>query len=150
MFCKICGKLIAENSLFCTFCGTPVADSAPAVQGEAQAAVAEPISEPAVAAVEPAPVITEPAVAAVEPAPAIAEAAAPVSEPAPAPAVSVPMQQGSAVTQSPAFEYSLEPPAPQPKEPKYYTLGHIIMCLAAVGVMAIVAGVFAGLYFSVI
>ncbi len=39
--------------------------------------------------------------------------------------------------------------APQKVE-KYYTFGHIAMCLAAVAVMAIVAGVFAGLYFSVI
>ena len=31
-----------------------------------------------------------------------------------------------------------------------YTLGHIVMCLAAAAVMAITAGVFAGLYFSVI
>lgn len=38
------------------------------------------------------------------------------------------------------------------KEPaeRKYTLGHIMMCLAAVAVMAIVAGVFAGLYFSVV
>lgn len=39
--------------------------------------------------------------------------------------------------------------APQKVE-KYYTFGHIAMCLAAVAVMAIVAGVFAGLYFSVV
>ncbi|MDE7192650.1 MAG: zinc ribbon domain-containing protein [Oscillospiraceae bacterium] len=43
------------------------------------------------------------------------------------------------------------PPAAQDEKPaKYYTFGHIALCLAAVGVMAIVAGVFAGLYFSVI
>lgn len=36
------------------------------------------------------------------------------------------------------------------KPAKYYTFGHIALCLAAVGVMAIVAGIFAGLYFSVI
>ncbi len=37
-----------------------------------------------------------------------------------------------------------------PKVEKYYTFGHIALCLAAVAVMAITAGVFAGLYFSVI
>lgn len=43
------------------------------------------------------------------------------------------------------------PPAAQPKkEEKYYTFNHILMCLGAVAVMAIVAGVFAGLYFSTI
>lgn len=31
-----------------------------------------------------------------------------------------------------------------------YTLGHLIMCLASTAIMAIVAGVFAGLYFSVV
>ena len=36
------------------------------------------------------------------------------------------------------------------KPVKYYTFGHIALCLAAVGVMAVVAGIFAGLYFSVI
>lgn len=40
--------------------------------------------------------------------------------------------------------------APESKPERRYTLGHIMMCLAAVAVMAIVAGVFAGLYFSVV
>lgn len=40
--------------------------------------------------------------------------------------------------------------APENKPERKYTLGHIMMCLAAVAVMAIVAGVFAGLYFSVV
>ena len=43
---------------------------------------------------------------------------------------------------------TVPPQTPAPE--KYYTFGHIAMCLAAVAVMAIVAGVFAGLYFSVI
>lgn len=34
--------------------------------------------------------------------------------------------------------------------PRMYTIGHIIMCLASTAVMAIAAGVFAGLYFSVV
>ena len=41
-------------------------------------------------------------------------------------------------------------PVSEPKPERRYTLGHIMMCLAAVAVMAIVAGVFAGLYFSVV
>ena len=40
--------------------------------------------------------------------------------------------------------------APENKSERKYTLGHIMMCLAGVAVMAIVAGVFAGLYFSVV
>lgn len=39
---------------------------------------------------------------------------------------------------------------PEKRPERKYTLGHIMMCLAAVAVMAIVAGVFAGLYFSVV
>lgn len=38
----------------------------------------------------------------------------------------------------------------KPLPERKYTLGHIMMCLCAVAVMAIVAGVFAGLYFSVV
>lgn len=45
-------------------------------------------------------------------------------------------------------------PAGQPEQPvqteRRYTIGHIIMCLASTALMAIVAGVFAGLYFSVV
>ncbi len=39
---------------------------------------------------------------------------------------------------------------PKEETPRKYTLGHLIMCLAASGVMAIAAGIFAGLYFSVV
>ena len=42
-----------------------------------------------------------------------------------------------------------EKPA-KPLPERKYTLGHIMMCLCAVAIMAIVAGVFAGLYFSVV
>lgn len=38
----------------------------------------------------------------------------------------------------------------KPKRERKYTLGHIMLCLAAVAIMAITAGVFAGLYFSVV
>ena len=41
------------------------------------------------------------------------------------------------------------PAAPEKRERKY-TLGHILLCLASTAIMAITAGVFAGLYFSVI
>lgn len=41
-------------------------------------------------------------------------------------------------------------PEQKPKRERKYTLGHIMICLAAVAVMAITAGVFAGLYFSVV
>lgn len=40
--------------------------------------------------------------------------------------------------------------APIERPERKYTFGHIMMCLAAVAIMAITAGVFAGLYFSVV
>lgn len=36
------------------------------------------------------------------------------------------------------------------KQEKYYTSKHIVLCLVVAGIMAAAAGVFAGLYFSVI
>ena len=45
-------------------------------------------------------------------------------------------------------EAAKNPPVERPE--RKYTLGHIMICLAAVAVMAITAGVFAGLYFSVV
>lgn len=47
-------------------------------------------------------------------------------------------------------EIPITPSAEKFKVEKYYTFGHIMLCLGAVALMAIVAGVFAGLYFSVI
>lgn len=90
-----------------------------------------------------------------------ASAAAPVPEapvPAAEPAAFVP--PSASVYSAPVAPqgYTVEPPAEQPvttkqlpvKEEKHYTFNHILLCLAAVAVMAVVAGVFAGLYFSVI
>lgn len=51
---------------------------------------------------------------------------------------------GAAITQE-----IKAPTAPVEKPERKYTFGHLMLCLAAVAVMAIVAGVFAGLYFSV-
>lgn len=41
-------------------------------------------------------------------------------------------------------------PAPKPERERKYTLGHILLCLASTAIMAITAGIFAGLYFSVV
>lgn len=38
----------------------------------------------------------------------------------------------------------------KPKPERRYTLAHIILCLSSTAVMAIMAGIFAGLYFSVV
>ena len=108
-------------------------------QSEVQPAaesVTEPTSEPATEH-QPAPTAeysVNSAEAAPAPQPTEFLTNAPLSAPAPAPVqTTVPLA-----------------PVPEEKEPKYYTFGHIALCLAAVAVMAIVAGVFAGLYFSVV
>lgn len=77
--------------------------------------------------------------------------------PAPQPTFAVQESSSELAAASPAgtidFSAPIQPvqPAPPAEESgKRYTFGHIALCLAAVGVMAVVAGIFAGLYFSVI
>lgn len=138
MFCSKCGKPVNDGSLFCTFCGNPVTESAPQ---------SVPIqSTPA------APVETPAPLEAGTPAAAVATEVQDVELPP------VSDQQGSPVSEQPVSPVpeiieQLMHPAPEansalPTE-KYYTFGHLALCLAAVALMAIVAGVFAGLYFSV-
>lgn len=175
MFCSQCGKQLDNNALFCTFCGARTNNTA-----GSPAPVSAPVSAPVTAVPEtvredsqPTPVSSD--TAATEPVsqtapqpvsePVPQTAPQPVSEPVPqtvpqpAPAPAPEVQP--AVTTEPAMDFFNDSPAdvqaqvplspvPEEKEPKYYTFGHIALCLAAVAVMAIVAGVFAGLYFSVI
>lgn len=163
MFCSQCGKQLDNNALFCTFCGARTNNTA-----GSPAPVSAPVSAPVTAAPEtvredsqPKPVssdtaATEP-VSQTAPQPVSEPVSQTVPQPAPAPAPEV----QPAVTTEPAMDFFNDSPAdvqaqvplspvPEEKEPKYYTFGHIALCLAAVAVMAIVAGVFAGLYFSVI
>ena len=63
------------------------------------------------------------------------------------PARTVPAK--TTVSAIPQNEITIKDEEKRPPERKY-TLGHIVMCLAAAAVMAVTAGVFAGLYFSVI
>ena len=70
------------------------------------------------------------------------ESVAPIM--APVPPVAAPAPQAAPVQESiPAVEK-------KEKQEKYYTAKHIVLCLVVAGVMAAAAGVFAGLYFSVI
>ncbi len=70
------------------------------------------------------------------------------------PAMGDPALTGSTVPpamDAPAFNGSTVTPADKANLPeRKYTIGHLIMCLASTAVMAIAAGVFAGLYFSVV
>ncbi len=71
--------------------------------------------------------------------------------------ISTPIEQpasASRISEQPPINAAPEQPAPAAppavQHERRYTLGHIIMCLASTAVMAIAAGVFAGLYFSVV
>ena len=144
MICTKCGSTIAENALFCTFCGQPTGVSAPAQSVPVMQEI--PQSVPVMQEIpQSAPVMQEaPQSVPAQPAAAVPPMnayAQPAAEPQ-----SAPNRQSGAYVPA-------EPPAidQKPEKPeKYYTFGHIALCLAAVAVMAIVAGVFAGLYFSVV
>lgn len=146
MICTKCGSTIAENALFCTFCGQPTGLSAPAQSAPVMQEV--PQSVPVMQEVpQSIPVMQEtPQSAPVQPVPAQPAAAVP---PMNAYAQSAAEPQSATNRQSGAY-VPAEPPAIDQKPEKYYTFGHIALCLAAVAVMAIIAGVFAGLYFSVV
>lgn len=129
MYCNQCGNILTEQGAFCSFCGAK----------NEEAAVKTPVTETPQAAA------------------AANETSVPVNEAAaPQPELNVqtaaPMYTSPAAPTGYANEIPMNvPPAAQPKkEEKYYTFNHILMCLGAVAVMAIVAGVFAGLYFSTI
>lgn len=168
MFCSKCGKLLGDNALFCTYCGAAVANagqpapaSAPVLEAEQPAPASAPVSAPVLEAEQPAPV-SAPVLKAEQPAPASAPVSAPTLEAGqPAPVSAPVLEAGQPAADGQDAPMSAEEIAyheqaimdlftPQPPEEKYYTFKHIALCLAAVALMAIVAGVFAGLYFSAI
>lgn len=162
MYCNHCGNILTEDAQFCAFCGAKcgLASVVPAKELNPTATTAESALSADTTATE-----TKPADAYTAAPAAPADAAAPIySTPAPH-AESIPQPQAAPASAQPfaarneaahaaphAQGISVEIPVPQEqvKVEKYYTLGHIMLCLGAVAIMAIVAGVFAGLYFSVI
>lgn len=167
MFCSNCGKIIDDNAKFCNFCGLPVkaAISQPIFEParDTETVVSVPIEEPisenmaeAEYASEPI-TLPEPQSNAVGSAPT-EDNTAPTPEniqnTGATPNTVNPVSVTFRPNQPPMYQQ--QAPQPIPKAPKKllperkYTLGHIIMCLSAVAVMAIVAGIFAGLYFSVV
>lgn len=175
MFCSNCGREIGDNSKFCNFCGLPISQpisqpvsqqiseqlSQPVFQAEdsiTEASVtveaventSEPITETvqSVPVTLPEPPSSIPIYSAPQPEniPNMGAAVTPQSQDIPNMGLTVTPQpyNNSAPLQAPGQGNVSEKPMPERK----YTLGHIIMCLAAVAVMAIVAGIFAGLYFA--
>lgn len=137
MYCNQCGNIITEGSSFCSFCG---AKSTPAEQAETQVSAAQP---------------TEGSYIAPNPStPAAATEQVPVQPVQATPAPEATVYQAPEQQDIPRMAPNFGGTVPivkekKPKEEKYYTFGHLMLCLSAVALMAIVAGVFAGLYFSV-
>lgn len=135
MFCYKCGKQISEGSAFCTWCG--------AKNG----------TDPSIPAPAPAP-LTEASVQAAEPADDRAVFSQRLYEepekPSAIPVSSTPADREN--SHVPMMEVPMCDPLPEnmKKPKKLYTGGQIALCLVLMGIMAAVAGVFAGLYFSVI
>ncbi len=190
MFCVNCGKEIASDARFCSYCGAPVKDvivRSPAPEPQKEA-FAENETLPPEQAVSENTVLTseqtDPQNAVFEEQPndvprntpleegtplpmpndiptsgVGTSSSAELSAPANANIPNTPITPNSPNTENTnaapaAFAATTAPAAPgapAPEKPeRRFTLGHIFICLAAVAVMAITAGVFAGLYFSVV
>lgn len=137
MFCLKCGKEITNNAAFCTYCGCPVNYEEPAPAGV-------PLPVPPVMSGEAKPVPASAEYQLLQPEqPVQPVQPAPLGAPSPLPEAAEPIFGEPTANVQPISE------AVKPSE-RMYTFGHLALCLAAVGLMAIVAGVFAGLYFSVV
>ncbi len=131
MFCENCGKELGEDITVCAFCGTRqsatvIAASTGAAENSENSINTETTSVPMSAPVN-------------------ASESAPIGAAVPTPNV-IP---SSGAINYPTVVIKSGKKQKSPRERKY-TLGHLILCLAAAGVMAVTAGVFAGLYFSVV
>ena len=179
MFCGNCGKEITNNEKFCPFCGAEqnaVILSGPSMPTSGNTAVSA-SQKPVASSV---PVTETPVSVTAENLQAVATSPTDISENAVSenaqiiPTPSVPVNQTiSAVPTpntiptsnigAPAVNGSYTPastagvpanPVIEIKETekneRKYSLKHIVLCLVVAGVMAIAAGVFAGLYFSAI
>lgn len=134
MYCNQCGNILQDGAVFCSFCGAKHNAEQPArpINAPQTAQEAQPVSVP------------------------VYGEAAPVIQPADDTGHNEP-PQASFSTESDiprmAPNFGTAVPVKKEKPPKaerYYTFGHIMLCLSAVALMAIVAGVFAGLYFTAI
>lgn len=147
MFCENCGKELGEDITFCAFCGTHQSATVIAASAQQVSSVTAETANSAESASISAPASVP--VGAPISAPTTVPASAPVNAPI-NPVVPTP----NVIPSSGALAYPTvtiaAPKKEKPPRERKYTLGHLILCLAAAGVMAIAAGVFAGLYFSVV
>lgn len=166
MFCPKCGKKNEDNSLFCTWCGAgfgSVSTKSLSAAPEQEAPAPQPAELQTVPAAASSP--SEPVMSAETPeaAPSLTETKQPsysvptpgvIPQSSPAAELSAPNAQAApdsaANTLSSSTEVPLASVQKPEKERRYFTSAHIAICLAVAGVMAAAAGVFAGLYFSMI
>ena len=133
MFCEECGKEISDNTRFCPYCGAEqTARVQPAQSISFTSAVNSNADNSATA--------TTPAETSV---PVSTPVNTPASNPANAPAPNA--ENFSPILKTVDIK---DENAPSPK--LKYSLKHLVLCLAAAGVMAIAAGVFAGMYFALL
>lgn len=154
MYCMNCGRENPDDVKFCCFCGT--AAKSPFFTGDNEKNLAEngqlefdENEAPETAAQNPANVSV--------PVSPIAPVSSPVSaNPYPFPQPVPISTQGVSPVSVPREVKNVNIPVknyvPEEKQPvgRTFTLKHIIMCLASTAVCAIAAGIFAGLYFSVV
>lgn len=138
MYCENCGKELKENTKFCIYCGTEQTSSVILPAEITVPAPSEPVSEssaPAISAT-PEPENIAPTAAEVPEAP----------EPSEIPTSGTSQQTNSNENEPPLIVTVFPEKSPSPAPT--YTLKHLVMCLAVAAVMAVAAGVFAGLYFA--
>lgn len=166
MFCENCGMEI-EKTRFCPGCGAEQKSIVTATSIPVSAAVSStPASEaPAPEAPEGASIpaasvpVSAPIASAPESAPASVPAASAASQPSSVPSIeqsapstvvptSVPISVPMGVSSSPTVVITDE--RKRNANERKYTGGHIALCLITAAVMAGIAGMFAGLYFSLL
>ncbi len=141
MYCSNCGKENPDGVKFCCFCGT----SALTAPSSAETGQLD-LEESAVSA----PVSAEPAEMA-----AMSSSASPGNFYAGAVPMPQPVNNHGFSPVPPVVNMTvpMKEKAPRKKKPApvyKYSIKHILMCLISTAVCAIAAGIFAGLYFSVV
>lgn len=155
MFCENCGRELGEDTTFCALCGTRqsatviAASNQPSENSESLASI-DTASVPTSAPINAGAPASVP-VNATASVPLNAPASAPVNTYASAPvAPAIPTPNTIPTTGALSYPAVTVTKKEKPPRERRYTLGHLILCLATAGVMAVAAGIFAGLYFSVI
>ena len=133
MFCEECGKEISDNTRFCPYCG---AEQTARVQPAQSISFTSAVNSNA-----------DNSATATTPAETSVAVSTPVNTPASTPA-NAPAPNAESVSPILKTVDIKDENAPSPK--LKYSLKHLVLCLAAAGVMAIAAGVFAGMYFALL